>query len=278
MIHSNSPLWAVLELRGKMLPYIKLFSIDIPMYGLLMAAGFLLCSFWSYRRAEKRGLQGENLIIIAAMIIGVALFGGILLYDLITYTPAEMAEYIRTGHLEYILRGGIVFYGALIGGAIGAFLGSLIAKDDIRNYLDVIIPTIPVGHALGRIGCFCAGCCYGAPTDSFLGVIYPEGAVGAPAGIPLLPVQLFEAAGDIIIAIILIIISKKTISRYLTAIVYCMAYGIMRFVLEFFRYDSIRGQAAGLSTSQWISIALIAGALVLMLISRKSRKKDPDGI
>ncbi|MBR3403234.1 MAG: prolipoprotein diacylglyceryl transferase [Parasporobacterium sp.] len=244
------------------------FSIRIPMYGLMMAIGFLLCSVICFLRTRKRGLQGENLIIIAAMILLFALIGGFVFYALVTYSPEQIADFIREGDWESLLGGGIVFYGALIGGIIGAFIGSRIAKDDLRDYMDIIVPVIPLGHAIGRIGCFFAGCCYGRPTDSAIGVIYTDPAGGAPTGIRLLPTQLIESAYNLLLFGVLMAVSKRTSSRYLTTFLYCILYGSFRFVLEFFRYDSIRGIAGGLSTSQWVSLGLIAGALIAAAIYR----------
>ena len=255
-----------------MLPFINVFGLNIPMYGLMMAVGFIGGGGIAYIRARRVGLIGENLIIILACALGCAILGGGLLYVLVTYTPTEIIELIKEGNWNAMT--GIVFYGALIGGTLGALLGSVIARDDIRNYLDVVVPIIPMGHAFGRIGCFCAGCCYGRPTDSAIGVIYTQAVGGAPPGVRLLPVQLFEAGGDIIIFLILISVSAKTKSRYLTTCLYCILYGIVRFILEFYRYDSIRGMAAGLSTSQWISIVLATGGVVgLVMIYLKSLRQ-----
>lgn len=255
-----------------MLPFINVFGLNIPMYGLMMAVGFIGGGGIAYIRARRVGLIGENLIIILACALGCAILGGGLLYVLVTYTPTEIIELIKEGNWNAMT--GIVFYGALIGGTLGALLGSVIARDDIRNYLDVVVPIIPMGHAFGRIGCFCAGCCYGRPTDSAIGVIYTQAVGGAPPGVRLLPVQLFEAGGDIIIFLILISVSAKTKSRYLTTCLYCIMYGIVRFILEFYRYDSIRGMAAGLSTSQWISIVLATGGVVgLVMIYLKSLRQ-----
>lgn len=245
-----------------MCPFLHIFGIQIPMYGLLMAAAFLLCSFIAWYRTRKRGLQGENLIIIAALVLLFAMIGGMLLYDLVTYSPEQIAELIREGDWDPLLGGGIVFYGALIGSILGAWIGSKIAKDDIRNYLDIVVPVIPLGHAIGRVGCLCAGCCYGQPTDSPIGVIYTDPISDVPTGIPLLPVQLFESAANLVIFGILMAVSHKTKSRYLTTFLYLILYGVTRFILEFFRYDSIRGSAGGLSTSQWISLGLIAADLI----------------
>ena len=174
-----------------------------------------------------------------------------------------------------LIGSGIVFYGALAGGVAGALTGSRIAKDDIRDYLDIIVPVIPLGHAIGRIGCFCAGCCYGIPSDCAIAVTYTDPAGGAPTGISLLPVQLIESCVNLVIFIILMAVSRRTVSRYLTTFLYCILYGTARFILEFYRYDSIRGSAGGLSTSQWISLVMIAaGACCLAVYLVRHRRKN----
>ena len=219
-------------------------------------------------------MMGENLLIIAAMVLLFSLLGGMLLYDLVTYSPDQISEFIRTGDLDMLIGSGIVFYGALAGGIIGALIGSLIARDDLRNYLDIVVPVIPLGHAIGRIGCFCAGCCYGIPSDSAIAVTYTDPVGGAPTVISLLPVQLIESCVNLVIFAVLMIVSAKTVSKYLTAILYCMMYGIARFILEFFRYDRVRGIAGGLSTSQWVSLAMIAAGCICLAVFlvRRSRK------
>jgi len=255
-----------------MLPFIHVLNRDVPMYGIMLALGFVLVSVISFFRAIKRGLKGENLIIIAAFVLGFALIGGKLTYTFVTWSPAEIIHMVNQGDWENLLGGGIVFYGGLISGIIGAFLGSLVAKDDLRNYLDVVVPVIPLGHAIGRIGCLCAGCCYGRPTDSIIGIVYPQNIGGAPVGMELLPVPLLECTVNLMIFGVLMYVSAKTSSRYLTCILYCILYGIARFILEFFRYDTIRGIAGGLSTSQWISLGLIAGAIIMLFILKKYRR------
>jgi phosphatidylglycerol:prolipoprotein diacylglycerol transferase len=245
-----------------MLPFIHIFGLTIPMYGLLMAIGLFGGGAIAAIRAKQQGLCVENLIIMAAFAVGFALIGGDLLFVFATYSLKEIGAIIREGRWELIFSGGIVFYGALIGGVVGAWIGSRVAKDDVRRYLDAAVPVIPLGHAVGRIGCFCAGCCYGMPTDGPLGVVYTNPVGGAPVGVRLLPVQLFEAGADILIAIILMIVSRKAKSRYTTSYLYCVLYGMVRFILEFFRYDAIRGSIGGLSTSQWVSIGLILAAVI----------------
>ena len=260
-----------------MFPYIDIGIIKIPMYGVMMAAGTLIGSALAIIRAHKRKLLFENMIIMIACAMGFAILGAVLLYTFVSYTPGEILSMIRLGQWR-LLFGGLVFYGGLIGSVLGAFVGSLIAKADLRDYLDAAVPAVPLGHAFGRVGCFLAGCCYGRPTDSSIGVIYTQSIGGAPTGIRLLPIQLFEAGADILIFIILMIVSHKAKSKYTTTFLYFIMYGTVRFILEFFRYDSIRGIAGGLSTSQWISLGLIFFSLLFLLLYRiwktKEKKKN----
>ena len=103
---------------------------------------------------------------------------------------------------------GFVVYGGIITGVLAGYIYTRIKKISFVQYFDLIMPEIAIAQGFGRIGCFLAGCCYGRKTDSFLGVIFPEGSM-APAGVKLLPTQLFMSAGDFLIALLLILYARK---------------------------------------------------------------------
>ena len=126
---------------------------------------------------------------------------------------------------------------------------------------------IPIMHAFGRIGCFCAGCCYGRPYEGFGAVVFPYGSQ-ALAGEKLFPVQLVESGLVLILAIVIIILEVKK-EFYYTIETYLISYSVIRFILEFMRYDAVRGEAFGLSTSQWISIAVFIGTIVSIIYRKK---------
>lgn len=137
-----------------------------------------------------------------------------------------------------------------------------------KDYIERLIFLIPFIHAFGRVGCYRAGCCYGMAYDGFGAVVYSPGTL-APYGIPLFPVQLVEAALLILISVVLMCftLQKKT---ELTVPMYFITYGIVRFILEFYRGDAVRGNYLFFSTSQWISIALIAsGSAILFRVRAK---------
>lgn len=259
-----------------MLPYLTVFGIHIPMYGLLMAVGVALAFFVAWRRTKWLGLDGNDLLIVGACALGLGLLCGQLLFAFTAYTWSQIVEIVRAGQIGLILNGGIVFYGGLIGGVLGGLLGCAIAKASFVDFLYAILPTVPLGHAVGRIGCFCAGCCYGCETTLPIGVVYTNPIGGAPTGVPLLPVQLIEALLNLILFAALMLYEKKYYGKHprlYLACIYGIGYAIIRFVLEFMRYDSIRGFAMGLSTSQWISILILVVCLGCMLGLHWRRKK-----
>lgn len=139
---------------------------------------------------------------------------------------------------NFWLGGGFVFYGGLIFGLLFLIIFQKKYKNSFKSY-SILIPPLALGHGIGRIGCYFAGCCYGKYMNDYTRY----------------PVQLFEASGLFMLSIIsyyLIKFNRNVIGFYL------VSYGFLRFVLEFYRGDAIRGiWMFGLSTSQIISIFLI---------------------
>jgi phosphatidylglycerol:prolipoprotein diacylglycerol transferase len=137
---------------------------------------------------------------------------------------------------------------------------------------DAFAPGLALGHAIGRVGCFAAGCCYGKPTSHFWGVTFTNPLaheiVGTPLGQALEPTQLFESAVELTIFFILswLLVRKKFEGQVFGA--YLFLYGIARFFLEFIRDDHGRGSVFGgaLSGTQLISIGLVlTGGLIWYL-------------
>jgi len=179
--------------------------------------------------------------------------------------------------LYQVLQGGFVFYGGLIGAFLVIYIYCKTYKIDKRKMFLAVIPSVPLIHAFGRVGCFCAGCCYGIPYTGPLHIVFEKSLV-APHGISLFPVQLVESGINILLYILLEILVRKTKSIRICLATYMLGYGIMRFCLEFLRGDTARGFAFGLSTSQWISIGFIISAIII-LVNRhtgksKNRKKN----
>jgi phosphatidylglycerol---prolipoprotein diacylglyceryl transferase len=178
-----------------------------------------------------------------------------------------------------VRSGGLVFYGGFLTGLAAMGLGCRLWHRSPWPLLDAVCRFSPLGHAFGRLGCFFGGCCFGAPTDSILGVRFPAGspaylqhkaqgllAPGAVASLPVHPSQLYETVGNLLLFFLLDAVARgKTPpppGRLTT--LYLTGYALLRFVLEFWRGDDIRGLYYGLSTSQYLALAVAAGGLVIL--------------
>ncbi len=172
--------------------------------------------------------------------------------------------------INMLFSHGFVFYGGLIGAVFGVFVYSRQFRLPFWHLTDSLIPSVPLMHAIGRIGCFCAGCCYGRATEPPWGVYFRDDSV-APAGVALFPVQLLESGLNLILFFVLFCYSRKPKAKRRITGLYIAGYGIIRFILEFFRGDGDRGILWIMSTSQWISIILIPLGLYWLFSTAKKR-------
>ncbi|MCH5200071.1 MAG: prolipoprotein diacylglyceryl transferase [Oscillospiraceae bacterium] len=257
-----------------MLPYINLFGVDIPMYAVLSAAGAAAITVFCVLQCRfcKKTPQIKTYDVFYMLLyafIG-AIIGAKLLYLLTSVEVYWLPQLSFWDNMRYwlllIAGGGLVFYGGLIGALLGALRYVLHFKAPVSTMLDSAFVGVPLFHAFGRVGCFLAGCCFGTEYHGILAVTFPEGNLGkAPAGAELLPVQLIEAFLNIVLWAILFTVYRRTSRRWLTSGLYLACYGVMRFVLEYFRGDVIRGSIFSLSTSQFISIFIVAAGVLLLI-------------
>ncbi len=236
-----------------------------------MVLGIVLVFILAFRRAKKYGVSIDDMLIIAAFSLLIGLIGASLLYAFASYPISAIIESIFAGKFE--IFGGIVYYGGLIGGIIGSIVGLKVTKVKTQIAEMAIIPFLPIGHAIGRVGCVMAGCCNGMEYNGILAIYYPDTITGLSAEHGYFPVQFLEAVLNVIIAVFLIIHTKKEKPKYSILFLYLLIYAIIRFSLEFLRGDKIRGIYFGLSTSQWISILLfIISVVYFCVLYYKSRK------
>ncbi len=255
-------------------PIFTIFGREVSAYSLMAIIGFGLGLLYMLLAVRQRKLKYEDAIYIFVLGIIGAIIGAKVVY-ILTVLPQFVSDlpvlFSRPGaFLAYYLTGGMVFYGGLIGGLASALLAAKYFGKKLEDFYPVLIPPMALFCAFGRIGCFLAGCCYGKETASPLHVIFHRSQF-APDGVPLVPTQLYEAAFDIGLFILMIVLGhRKKTTRYMLA-VYLLIYGIFRFILEFFRGDEARGIFGGLSTSQWISIGVILWGILLIIRIRKQK-------
>ena len=251
-----------------MYPYITIFGFSVGTYGLWMLAGLFAAFFVFARLFRSRGIRWECALVVTCCAFGLALLGGYVFYMLFSVGLPAIVEAARQGRLlEALSQGGIVFYGGLFGGLLGAWLGCRIVGLRFLPVLDLCAPALALGHAFGRVGCLFAGCCYGMPCDlPFCFALSPH----IEGGARLLPVQLIEAVCDLILCAALLLYLRKRRPVPRAAGVFLMSYAAYRFILEFFRGDEIRGHIFGLTTSQFWSLpTFAAGAVLCFVVARR---------
>lgn len=252
-------------------------SIPIASYGVMLAISFLVGIYIASKNWEKLGYDPEFLINTSIYGMIFTLVGARLFYTLQNHQEYYSLSYpSRILNVFKVWEGGLVFYGGLIGGILGTVLYLLYKKENILDFLDAIAPSIGLGHFFTRIGCFLNGCCYGRPTDLPWGVQFPPGSNPARhySG-HIHPTQLYESISGIFLFFILYFMFKKRKFGGQVFFTYILLYSVIRFIIEFFRGDAIRGIYGPLSTSQWIGVILFPFALfsLIYLTVKGSKKK-----
>ncbi len=236
------------------------------MYGLMIAVGILACFAILFLYGKKKKVEPNFIdfifyLGIAAIALG---FGSAALFQA-TY------NYIENPAAGFHFDGGITFIGGLIGGIATFLVLYFIFRKKYKTRLVDIISFIPccilIAHAFGRVGCFFAGCCYGKPTDSFLGIRFPG------MSHKVHPTQLYEAIFLFaLFAICFLLVWKKDFKHNLS--LYLIAYGIFRFCIEFLRDDNRGSFIGSISPSQFWSILMVfAGVGVYFLLEWAYKKR-----
>lgn len=261
-----------------MYPIVTIFGRPIGTYALSSVAGILLAGWYACRAARRRGVDDNEIIVLLLVSAMGILLGSHVLYAL-TNLPAllrylsesanlSLGDWFR-GLLPYV--GGAVFYGGLLGGLAAGALYLRIRRLPFAAYADIAAPAIPLFHAFGRIGCFLGGCCYGIPWEG--GITYTRALSPEANGVARFPVQLLESALLFALFFLLAALFRRGALRAKLLALYLAVYAALRFLLEFLRGDAIRGVYFGLSTSQWISLAILLALGVAALARACARRR-----
>ena len=257
-------------------------------YGVMAMIGFLSALFVARWRARRAGLLPDEVTDICVWALLAGIVGSRIAY--ILQNTDYFFDSRRPGwsifDLVKIWQGGLVFYGGLIG-ALAVTLLLLRAKRlKMLPVLDVLAPSLALGHAFGRIGCYLHGCCYGVPVHAgaWYGCVFPRNALPylsdreaplyIPPGTPLWPTQLVSSFDLFCIFIILSLFFRHQRRSGEVLALYLILYSVERFIVEFFRGDThLPGQ---LSQAQWISIGIfIAGAALMTWLKTSAPEKVP---
>lgn len=241
-----------------MLPFFKILGITIYTYPMLMGIAWGVAYHVMTNDLSKLDIKFKYIIFFFLGLL-VTSWIGAKVFFIFSTQGISTDEFIFKSN--FWLGGGFVFYGGLIFGILFLILFQYFNRLSIDFY-NTLIPALCFGHAIGRIGCFLAGCCYGIATDSFIGVHMH--------GVERIPVQIFESIALIFLGFIF---QKKIRDRYLL-LMYLGAYSLVRFCLEFMRGDKIRGVwVYHMSTSQIISLVIGLLTISIYFIKISTKKK-----
>ena len=246
--------------------------ISVRWYGVMVALGVLVVVLWTLRAVKKTDISPDT--VFTAALVGIP--SGIVVsrlfhvVDLWSYYSQHPGEIFGVGGLQ-----GLTIWGAVLGAALGIWIWGRFAHFQTGRLYDLVAPGIVLGQAIGRVGCTLNGCCYGAQTDAFPGVIYTHPESYAPLGIGVHPTQVYEIIYLLITFGVLLAIGKKRLqpdgSLFL---VYLSLYSVWRFGIGFLREGT--GFALGLQESQVISLIVLAIVIpILVMRARWIRKELP---
>lgn len=250
----------------------------MPTYGLLVSLGVLIGLWISVRNSAKQGVNPDHawnlgIYVVLAGIIGAKALYIINDWNIYAANPREIFSWST-------LQAGGVFSGGLVAGLAVAVWYMRRTRMPGLATCDAFAPGLALGHAIGRLGCFAAGCCYGKPTEHFWGVTFTsplaEQLVGTPLHQALQPTQLFEAAVELANFFVLTWMFKRRRFEGQVFAAFMILYGTARFFLEFLRGDPGRGEVFGgfMSGTQLISIFLVIGGGIIWWF-RSSQKIVP---
>jgi phosphatidylglycerol:prolipoprotein diacylglycerol transferase len=232
-------------------------SFEITSFGALVAAGALI-GLWVFRRQ----LAASHLPDSAADGAIAGIFGGLVGAKLLW-----VAEHFGEEPLQSLVfsRGGLSWYGGLIGGVGTALAFFTIKRLPIVETLAAATPALAIGHAIGRIGCFLVGDDYGRPSSLPWAVAFPQGL--PPTDVPVHPTQIYEAAVLVVIAGVLLSWRRRGVVSLRVLGGYFVMAGAARFGIEFLRID--RRVLGDLSVAHIVALGMIAVGIALVMASRR---------
>lgn len=247
--------------------YPELFTIGpftVHSFGLMMALGFVAAGIMAHFEFKRKGMNPEYVywLTLAAAIGG--LIGSKLHYLLL-----HLGE-LKDDPLANAFSGaGLVWYGGFIGGMLAAMAVCRLYRISIAMVFDAGAPSMALGYAFGRMGCFLNGDDYGKPSDLPWAMEFPDGSPPTPPGVAVQPTQLYEVGGALLIFFILLYLRTRLKNNWEMFLAFLVMAGTERFLVEFVRFHR-----EGQSQQQYLALgtAIVAGALLAWVHKRARRQ------
>ena len=258
--------------RRKTFMHVVLFSIGkftVYTYGMMIAIGVILAVLVVERRTKKQEQDADAVFMMAVLALIFGFLGAKILYILQNWRSFLESPASVLGSSGFLLFGGIVL------GVLAVILYCRARHLSFLRYFDLMMPSVSLAQAFGRIGCFFAGCCYGKETDAWWGITFTESTF-APNGVSLIPTQLISAAGNFLIMLALLLFAKRAKKVGDVGALYLVLYGAGRFCVEFLR-ENQHGWVGPLTTDQVFSLVCLAAGIILFIRNHKSREAESYG-
>ena len=253
-----------------MYPIIAKFGpITIYSYGLMIALAYLLGVYAARYEAIRKGIKPDLVYDLAFYLVIGSLIGARLYYiaffDALSFIKEPLSIF-------KIWQGGLAIHGAILGGILTGVLFSRLRKISFWKLADLTAPSVILGQAVGRIGCFLNGCCFGVPTKSIFGIRFPERSPAHIAfpGLAVHPAQLYELILNLIGFFALWSMRRKIKREGNLFLLYLMIYSFIRIFVSSFRGDSLYIWGTDLKIAQVISIAIFITAFSIFVKRKKS--------
>jgi phosphatidylglycerol---prolipoprotein diacylglyceryl transferase len=254
-----------------------LFGLPIYAYGLMLTLSVIVGRLLAMHLAERAGIARKFADHCATWTLVGAVIGCRLLY-----VVTNLDQFTNPLRVFALWEGGVVAYGGFLGGLAASILYCRVHKISLLAWADCVVPSLCVGLALTRIGCFLGGCDFGAVWEGPWAVQFPAGSPafvehrslglltpGASASLPVHPTQLYESlAGIALLVVALAVRRRQQVPGYALA-AFALGYGVLRYAIEIVRADPNRGAIGPWSTSQFIAVVTAGAALALLYALRR---------
>lgn len=227
-------------------------TFDIHWYGIMMALAFLASLISCIYLGKKIGRDAGFMSDLITWIMVSSIIGARMAHVLVNFGQYREAPIT----MLYIWKGGLIYYGGFAGAALGIILFARSRRENLLRLYDVVTVGLPLSHAIGRVGCYLNGCCFGKATHW--------------SRMPVHPVQLYEAALNVALFFGLFWYFRRKKRDGSVVATYILAYPAIRFCTEFLRGDE-RQLLGGLTVAQVVSMAIFAGGIAgwMWLIRRE---------
>jgi len=237
-------------------------SFPVGTYGLLLTLGFFAGMMLARRLGQRDGLSPESISDLAVSVLLGGILGSKLLMILVDMIHGEsLSQVFDLG----TLRAGGAIHGGIILGTIAFFWRVRKLKLPLASTMDALAPGAALGQAIGRWGCYFAGCCYGSECHVPWSVTFTSSDAaqlsGTPLGLPLHPVQLYTSFSNFLILALLLWTGRKRRFQGQVVAMYFMLEGLGRIIVETWRGDLDRGVWLGLP---WLSTGRLTGGLFIL--------------